>query len=332
MQKNIQKLWELKNLIESSQKILLVNHIRMDGDALGSLGWLYLLLKKLWKKVYAINDEPIPEAFHFLWNTEIIKPEMETEEKEWDLIISLDAASWSQLWDVYKEFFAIFDTHPFVVIDHHITNNWFWTLNIIDPQYSSTCELVFDIISELWYSEQIDSEIATYLLMWINTDTNIFYNSNTTYNTFKVASELFRLWGNQRQITNELFKKKGLAQAKLWWEALSHIESHFEWQVVWSYITQEIFEKTETDNHHTSGLLNEFLANIDWAKISYLLYELPDWSIKWSLRSFKKIHNVSQIAQIFWGWGHIQAAGFTRTWVNIQQAQQELLDEIQKYL
>ena len=216
------------------------------------------------------------------------------------------------------------------MIDHHITNDWFGILNIINAEYSSTCELVFDIVSELWYAENIDPEIATYLLMGINTDTNIFYNSNTTYNTFKVASELFRLWGKQRQITSELFKKKWLNQSKLWWEALSVIKSHAEWQIVGTSITKELFQKTLTTYEHTSWLLNEFLANIDWAKISYLLYELPNSSIKASLRSFEAKHNVSEIAQSFWGGGHVQAAGFNIEWKSIEEVEEELIDKIKR--
>jgi nanoRNase/pAp phosphatase (c-di-AMP/oligoRNAs hydrolase) len=38
----------------------------MDGDALGSLGGLYLILQKLGKNVKAINDETVPAAFSFL--------------------------------------------------------------------------------------------------------------------------------------------------------------------------------------------------------------------------------------------------------------------------
>jgi nanoRNase/pAp phosphatase (c-di-AMP/oligoRNAs hydrolase) len=42
-----EKIVQLKELIETSEKILLINHIRMDGDAFGSISALHMLLKKL---------------------------------------------------------------------------------------------------------------------------------------------------------------------------------------------------------------------------------------------------------------------------------------------
>ena len=123
----------------------------MDGDALGSLGALYLILKKMWKDVRATNDETIPESFHFLWNTEIVDKDLEIETFKPDIIISLDAASTDQLWITYKEYIAMFDTTPFIVIDHHITNKWFWELNIIDVKASITCELLYAIFWTLWF-------------------------------------------------------------------------------------------------------------------------------------------------------------------------------------
>lgn len=301
----------------------------MDGDALGSLGALYLILKKMGKDVRATNDESIPESFYFLGNTEIIDKDLEAEVFNPDIIISLDAASKDQLWISYKEGISIFDTVPFIVIDHHITNKWFWTLNIIDPVASSTCELLYSICCTLWFKIFFDSEIATYLLMWINTDTNIYYNTNTTYETFLAAAELFKLWGDQRLITNQLFKKKWFAKSKLWWEALIRSKSFENGQIVGSSITKAMFEKTETNSEQTSGLLNEFYANIEWAKVAYLLYETPDNTIKWSLRGFTPEYNVSQVAQHFWGGWHIQAAGFTSEGT-IEEVEKKLIDNIKK--
>jgi len=58
---------------------------------------------------------------------------------------------------------------------------------------SSTCEFVYYILQELNLDQHVDSKIATLLLTGINTDTNIYYNANTTYETFLAAAELFKL-------------------------------------------------------------------------------------------------------------------------------------------
>ncbi len=304
----------------------------MDGDALGSLGWLYFILQKLGKEVKAINDESIPEAFTFLWVDIIIEPTLDIQAFAPDIIISLDAASIGQLGNTYIENKTIFDTIEFIVIDHHITNDWFGNLNLIDPKMSSTCEYIYYILQELDLWEHIDSHIATLLLMGINTDTNIYYNSNTTYETFIAAAKLFKLGWDQRLITNQLFKKKWLNKSKLWWEALIKSQSFENGKIVGSSITKEMFDKTGTNSEQTSGLLNEFYANIDWAKVAYLLYETPENSIKWSIRWFTSDYNVSQIAQQFWGGWHIQAAWFIVEWKSIEEVERNLIDKINEII
>lgn len=303
----------------------------MDGDALGSLGGLYLILQKLGKNVKAINDETVPAAFSFLWVNTIIETELNLQDFQPDIIISLDAASPQQLWNTYIKNKTIFDNTSFIVIDHHITNGWFWNLNIIDAKMSSTCEFVYYILQELNLDQHIDSKIATLLLTGINTDTNIYYNTNTTYETFRAAAELFKLWGDQRTIANELFKKKWFAKSKLWWEALIQSKSFENWKIVGSSIIKAMFKKTETTHRDTTWLLNEFYANIEWAKVAYLLYETPDNTIKWSLRGFTADYNVSQVAQNFWGGWHIQAAGFTSEWT-IEEVEKKLIDIIKDIL
>jgi phosphoesterase RecJ-like protein len=181
----------------------------------------------------------------------------------------------------------------------------------------------------MWYLEYVDKEIATSLLMWINTDTNIFYNTNTSTRTFRYATELFELGWDQRTIVFELFKKKKFSKSKLWGESLSIAKSHEWWKIVWSIITHEMYEKTSTSEEDTSWLINEFFTNIEWAKVAYLLSEAWNW-VKCSMRSFDAKHNVSEIAKKFWGGWHIQAAGFYIEWGSIETLEKRLVEALKK--
>jgi len=71
MQNEIQKFWEL---LQTSQKILLINHIRMDGDAWGSLWALGWVLENMGKQVMALNDCPVPPGLNSFWKIDIIQP------------------------------------------------------------------------------------------------------------------------------------------------------------------------------------------------------------------------------------------------------------------
>jgi len=318
------KLWKL---IKKAKKILLVSHIRMDPDTFWSMWSLYYILLAMWKDVHATNDDLVPESFSFMWANNIIKSGFNIKKFKPDLIISLDAASLWQLWKTYEDNKELFEDN-FVMIDHHVTNKWYWTLNLIDKESSSTCELLYEIINKLKYQKFITPKIATLLLSWILTDTNIFYNSNTTPKTLKIAAELLEYKGKLRESIFNFFKKRTLNKSKMWWEALKNLKQTDNWKIVWLKIKKSTFKKTWTTDRETSWLINEFLANIEWMEVCFILYELEIWWIKASFRSNK--YNVSKFVKQFWGWGHKLAAWFTLNNVPIEDIENEVITKLQK--
>ncbi len=338
---HIPLLWEK---INSAQNILLINHIRMDPDAFWSLSWFFKILEKLWKNVKAINDENVPENFWFLSQSHIIETGLDIQKFSPDLIISFDAASIDQLGQTYINNKEIFDTTDFFVIDHHLSNPWFAQYNIIKTDFSSTCEIVYEIIEELNFTKYMDKSIATCIFTGMITDTNIFYNKNTTPNTHRIAWELMKHWADFRAPIFEFYKKKSFKASKLWWEILKDMkqvttpfspESEIiknsplqrgarggEILITYSLVKQEYFDKTNTTDEDISGLINEFLSNIENSNVCFLLYPLKDWKIKASFRS-KEI-DVSKICQKYWGWGH-KLAAWCSVDMNIKDFEKEIL-------
>jgi len=73
--------------IRAAEKILVLTHFNPDGDALGALLALYLILKKLGKDVTAVVPETVPATFSFMPNiTEVHNSYAGTK----DFIITLD--------------------------------------------------------------------------------------------------------------------------------------------------------------------------------------------------------------------------------------------------
>lgn len=324
-----EKFVEFWKLLAKSKNILLINHVRMDPDAFWSLGWLYFLLQKKWYNLAAINDDNTPVDYKFLNANEIINPELNISEFQPDLIISLDAASIWQLWETYINNQEIFDSTDFVVIDHHKTNPGFGTLNIIDVESSSTCELLFRALEHIWLDKDIDSHIATLLSAGIHTDTNIFYNENTTPTTLRVAAKLMELWADFRAPMYEFYKKKTFKRTKLWWEVLKDIQQTADGKITYACVDDEIFKKTDTTSWDTTGITNEFLANMDGSEVCFLLYPIWKWKIKWSLRS--KSIDVSSVCAELWWWGHKLAAWFS-TELTMGEITDILLEKLKKLL
>jgi len=324
-----QKIGEFGKKLALAKNILLINHIRMDPDCFWSLAALYSILKKLNYNVVAINDEKSPVDFDFLWWEGIITPNINIKEFNPDLIISLDAASLDQLWNTYKNNKEIFEKTDFVVFDHHITNPWFGSLNIIDTQASSTCELLFRVLETIWLDIHIDAKIATFLTTWIHTDTNIFYNSNTTPQTLKTAAKLMEYWADFRAPMFHFYKKKQVKKTKLWWEVLKNLKSTENWKIVWALIPKEVFEKTNTTDKDTSWLVNEFLSNMEWMEVCFLIYYIDDSKLKTSFRS--TWYDVASLCASYGWWWHKQAAWFY-TELSMEEAEKEILDKLKELI
>ena len=328
MKDQIKKLWEL---INNSNKILLINHIRMDMDSFWSLSAMYDILKQKWKDVKAINDDEPLKSFNIIWYNSIIEPWLDISIFKPDLIISFDAASTSQLWNSYKDNEIIFNNTNFVVIDHHKTNIWFWDINIIQPNYSSTCELIFDIINILNFQNLITPKIATAIISGIYTDTNVFYNSNTTSNTHHVVSKLFNYWADFRTPYYEFYKKKTFNSSKLWWKILnSYMKISKNKKFCYAMITKDVFEKTNTTDRDLTWLISEFFANIEWIEICFIWYETVDDNIKVSFRSSPN-YDISKICSYFWWWWHKQAAWFTSN-KSLKETEKNILYKINETL
>lgn len=76
-------------LIRGSEKILLLTHINPDGDALGSILALFLVLKKLGKVVTAVSPDSIPSYFSFLPSLKDLSPTFSGTK---DFIIAVDTS------------------------------------------------------------------------------------------------------------------------------------------------------------------------------------------------------------------------------------------------
>ena len=303
----------------------------MDMDGFWSLSAIFDILNELWKEVKAINDEIPLENFAFLWYNQIIETNLDLKEFNPDLIISFDAASLDQLWNSYKNNIDIFKNTNFVVIDHHKTNPGFGEINIVNPSYSSTCELTFDIITKLKLEKYITPKIATSLLAWIYTDTNVFYNSNTTSNTHYVTAKLMEYWADFRKPYYEFYQKRTFSKSKLWWEILAnHMKISKDWKIVWSTVKNEIFIKTNTSERELTWLISEFFANIEWVEIAFISHEIDNNKVKTSFRSTEN-YDISAIAEIFWWGWHKQAAWFTST-KKIEEVEREILEQIKNSL
>jgi phosphoesterase RecJ-like protein len=286
--------------LEGIKKIALFTHIRPDGDALGSMNGFALALKKTGLQVDCYCDSEIPPLLSFLPN--IHNVQNGAIEQDYDMMMSVDCADELRL-GKYKEPFL---KHSFTVnIDHHMTNTNYAKVNII-KNTSSSCELVFEVIKSLGIA--LDDDIALNLYVGTITDTGHFTQANTTSGAHFAAGELIKYNIDIEYLSQKLFKEISKEKLMLIKDCIADMRFYCDDKMSLIGINHDMLKRYDLDIVETEGIIN-YAINIRGVLIGICLTESAKNSYKVSLRSKNSV-NVADVAAMFGGGGHLQAAGF----------------------
>ena len=129
--------------IRNADSIAIGGHVRPDGDCVGSCLGLYSYAKEQFPdKQIDVYLETIPEPFQFLKRADEIRHEI-TDDQSYDLFIALDCGEKGRLGFSAPLFESAKRT---LCVDHHVSNQAFADKNHIEPDASSTSELVYDLL------------------------------------------------------------------------------------------------------------------------------------------------------------------------------------------
>lgn len=289
-----------KSLILEKNKIVLYTHKDPDGDAIGGISALDMALKKIKKDVKSVLSGSVPSNFHFLPFPSF----EESPPRETELIIILDCARLDRTG--FSDKVLKKENVPIINIDHHPQEESFGHLDIVETSFTSTSELIYYLLKYL--EVEIDKDIANSLLTGIFSDTGSFMHSNTTKTSLEIAAELVSRGANIRQIAENTFRKKNISTLKLWGRVLLRIKNDREKGIISSIITKKDLEECDATREDLEGVVN-LINTVPKAKAALLLTEDQD-QIKGSLRSENGGLDVSKVARLFGGGGHMRASGF----------------------
>lgn len=290
-------LRDVFNAVHRADSIVLLTHVNIDGDTVGSSFALASALRALGKRVTVAPGEVPPEYLQFLCDEYVL----DTDEA-FSLAIAVDCGDECRFADRMNLFTSAKET---MCIDHHQTNSGFADINYVKPDASSTGEVVYEIIREL--GQTVSPRQANQLYAAMLTDTGGFKYSNTTPESLSYCSELMRAGANAAQIAIEIFETQSMAKIQLMERALSSIEVTEDGRISSIVISKEDFDITGgrlEDCEGFSGIARS-IAGVE-AAISIIQTD----KVKVSLRS-KQLLDVSQVAKLFGGGGHIRASGFS---------------------
>ncbi|GAA0104934.1 bifunctional oligoribonuclease/PAP phosphatase NrnA [Paraclostridium sordellii] len=322
----------IKNIIKTIREgnnFIVTSHYSPDGDNIGSTLSMYYTLKKLGKKVYYVLDDSIPLNLTFLVkDVKILKSEEMDENLSDYTLISLDCGDFNRICvsESIKK-----SVKQLICIDHHASNNNYGDLNYINPNESSTCELVYNLLKEFSkeIGEQIlDEDISTYLYTGLLTDTGNFSYSNTNPSSYLMAYDLVNLGAKKDLIIQKIFQSNTYNYYKLLGEALDTLEI-VDKKIASMMLTIDMLERNEISFNDADGVTS-YTRDIDGVEVGLLFKEKAPGEVKVSFRS-KNYVDVSAVAQVFGGGGHVRASGCTIK-DSIENVKKIVINEVLKHI
>ena len=303
--------------IKDSNKIAIMSHIMPDGDNVGSSLALYNALKKSGKDVHLILDDEIPKVYKFLKYADKVKSPGQYE--SFDVVIALDCGDAKRLGKC-----RLYLENNFVInIDHHISNDEFGNLNMVDSNASATGEIIYQIIKILGID--MDKEISECLYTAIVTDTGQFQYSNTTSLTHQIAGELIKNGVNVSLMFERIYQNSSKEKVMLMKTALDTLEFYYNDSISCVSLTLEQMKEVNAIETDSDGIIN-LARDIECVEAAIFLKELEPGKIKVGLRS-KKLVDVAAVSLKFGGGGHVRAAGCTLHGT-IEEVKEKVLDAI----
>src|SRR6185369_6886298 len=286
----------IKERLDKSKNVLIASHIRPDGDAIGSLLGLGLALRDAGKSVTMVLVDGVAASFRHLEGSNLIVKEPSGEH---DTFITVDSADFKRVGKVFENF-----GQPDINIDHHITNEKFGKLNLIEADEVATAAILANHLPQ--WGLEITKPIAAALLTGIITDTLGFRTANTNPSALRLCAMLMETGVNMPDLYMRSLIHKTFPAARYWGAGLSSLEQ--ENGIVWGTLTLEDRKRSGYSGNDDADLIN-LISSIHGNKVGMIFVEQSDKHVKISWRALEEGIDVSPIAKKFGGGGHAAAAG-----------------------
>lgn len=304
--------------INKGRDFIVAAHVQPDGDALGAALGLSLLLRELGKSVViAIDPDQVPEKYRFL-------PGIETVARphtfKGDTLITVDVATPERLGDSQG---ALEVVERVINIDHHPDNPRFGAVNWIEPEMTSTSEMIMELWRASGIKVTLDAAICIYVGML--TDTGKWQYSNTTSNALRTAADLVDLGVEPSKIFSNIYESNTTGWLRLMGIGLTATVIDQDLRFAYAIVTRADLEVAGAKAAEVENLVDRLrsLADVD---VVLVIKETKAGEFKGSTRSGGQV-DVSALAQLYGGGGHHNAAGFTTT-----QAPSLVVAKVKKWL
>ncbi len=289
---------QILDVLRRGERFLVCSHSRPDGDAVGSMLAMGMLLGQMGKRADLYTADRIPLIYRTLPGADAIQTALRVHGPyDAAILLECDGLDRTRLRGL-EEFFL-------VNIDHHLSGRPYAHVNWIDCEAASVGELVHRLVKAA--GATVTPQMATCLYTTVLTDTGGFCYGATKASTFELARDLALAGADPIAIAQEVCFSTPTSKILLLGAALNNLKR--EGRLAWLWVTHQDMVRTCAVEEDCEGIVN-FALCISGVKAAVFLRELPERRFRLSLRSKGSV-NVAAIAERLGGGGHQNAAGCT---------------------
>ncbi len=285
------------------KKVVILSHVRPDGDSIGSQVGLCRLLRHTGVEAVVVADV-VPQALRpFVGDTPLYRSSALSLE---DYIpVFVDCADAGR---VEKPLQALY-TQPFLNIDHHKSNTSYGVYNILDDQSAATAEILAGLCLDA--KIPLDAVTAEAFYLGIATDTGQFLYASTSARVFELSTALIRHGAHPFSLEKALYQNEPLEKLQLLQRFLASIRLEYQKKIAIASLTTQDYLDTQTETEHSEGFVN-YIRSIDSVSLAIFFDENTlQKTLKLSLRAKDARYRLDLLAKQFGGGGHACAAGLT---------------------
>lgn len=305
---NNSKLYKtIREILSSSDRIILTTHYTPDGDGIGCEAALYWYLKSQGKHVRVVNQDSVPVKYQFLDEGffEVYQEGGYEEFRDYDLMVVLDCNSPARIGKTSE----ILENLPVksYFIDHHPYEGTPLETQLIDINASSVGEILTGFL--LWEEKLSDIKVANALYVSLMTDTSCFANRGTTSRAHIAASALISVGIDVSTLYESVYCSCRVEQMKLLGKGIESLRTFSKGRIAVITLPYEEFEQRQVKVSETDFFV-DLLKWVDTAKIVVHFRVLHNGKSSASIRSKDNI-DISTVAKLYGGGGHRCASGIT---------------------
>ena len=290
---------EAAGRLRSFDNVLILTHVRPDGDTVGSAAALCAGLRALGKTAYLLPNPELTDTA-----APYFRPYAAPADFQPERVVSTDIAAAALFPENAKPYAERVD----LAIDHHPSFEDFGEARCVDASRAACGEIVYEICRAL---REVTPEVALPLYAAVATDTGCFVYANTTDNTHRVAAALLETGIDYFAVNKRHFRTKTRRRIAIEAELMGNAEFFHQDRGVFLTIPLSLLARTGADENDLDDI-SSLAGIIEGVDCGAVLRELKDGEWKLSLRTGANGRvNATEVCRLLGGGGHAMAAGAT---------------------